>query len=269
MTTARIGRRGMCAALAAALVAWSMLAICPAYADDTASQARQIVAKWQNAVIKVRLVIKTSMSTGSNTNQEEQKADISGTVIDPSGLTVVSLTQVDPAEMYRRYMGHQGADEPQFNVETQVTDVKLRFAEGTEVPAKVVLRDKDLDLAFVRPVDKLAQPAAAVDLAQSATPQLLDQVVTVNRLGNYADWAVAPRIDRIQAILSKPRTVFVPQDGDDVGTPAFSLDGKIVGVTLIRLPSTIEASGGMDESGGMAVILPAADIIEGAKQASE
>ena len=269
MTTAQVGRRGMCAAVAVALSACALLMVCPAYGDDIAAQARQVVAKWQNAVITVRLVIKTSMSAGSNTNQQEEKSDVTGTVINPNGLTVVSLTQVDPAEMYKRYMGRRGADEPQFNLETQVTDVKLRFAEGTEVPAKIVLRDKDLDLAFVRPVDKLPQPAAAVDLTQSATPQLLDQVVTVNRLGDYADWAVAPRIDRIQAILSKPRTVFVPQDSDDVGTPAFSLDGKILGVTLVRLPSAVEGTGGMDESGGLTVILPAAEVIEGAKQAAE
>jgi len=269
MITGQARRRGVCAVLAAALCVWAWLLLCPAYGDDVAAQARQVVTKWQNAVISVRLVIKTSMSMGSNTNQEEEKSDVTGAVINPNGLTVVSLSQVDPAEMYKRYMGRRGADEPQFNVETQVTDVKLRFADGSEVAAKVVLRDKDLDLAFVRPVDKLPQPATAVDLAQSAAPQLLDQVVTLNRLGDYAEWAIAPRVDRIQAILSKPRTVYVPQDSDEVGTPAFSLDGKIVGVTLLRLPSAVEGTGGMDESGGLTVILPAAEIIEGAKQAAE
>jgi hypothetical protein len=269
MARGQAGRHGVCAVLSVALCAWAWLMLCPAYGDDIAAQAREVVTKWQNAVVTVRLVIKTSMSMGSQTHQGEEKADVTGTVINPNGLTVVSLSQVDPAEMYKRYMGSRDSDEPQFNVETQVSDIKLRLADGTEVPAKIVLRDKDLDLAFVRPADKLAQPATGVDLTQSAAPQLLDQVVTLNRLGDSADWAIAPRVDRIQAILSKPRTVYVPQDADDVGTPAFSLDGKIVGVTLVRPPSGAEGTGSSDESGGLTIILPAADIVEGAKQAAE
>jgi len=235
--------------------------------DDVAANGRQVVERWQNAVVTVRLVIKTTFAMpGSESHEEEQKSDVNGTAVDPGGLTVISLSEADPSEMFKR-MARQGSEGQQVNVESRVTDVKIRLADGTEVPAKVVLRDKDLDLAFVRPAEKLPQPIAAVDLTQAAAPQLLDQVLTVNRLGDFGDWVIAPRVDRIQAILAKPRTVYVPQDSDRSGTPVFMLDGKIVGVTVLRMPSSAAAQGAMEDFGGLMVILPAADILEVAKQA--
>jgi hypothetical protein len=248
-----------------ALLAWVLLA-CPVRADDVAAQGRQVVDRWQGAVVTVRLVLKMTMSmAGSEGEQEESKADATGTVIDPSGLTVISLSQLDPAASYNRMMRQRSPGEPSFNVESQITDAKLRLADGTEVAAKVVLRDNDLDLAFLRPVEKLPQPVAAIDLSQSTAPRLLEQVVTINRLGNAADWAIAPRIDRIQALIAKPRLTYVPQDADDLGTPAFSLDGKVVGVTVLRL----SAAGATDDVDAVAIIMPAADILQVAKQAGE
>lgn len=267
MRTTKVGGAVQRAAAWIAVLGCLVVLLPAAYGDDVAAQGRQVIDKWQQSVVTVRLVVKMTMSTGEEGSQEqEHKADVNGTVVDPSGLTVVSLADVDPGETYKRMMGEGAPDEPKLNIESKVSDVKLRFADGTEVPAKVVLRDKDLDLAFVRPTEKLAQPAAAIDLIQSATPQILDQVVSLNRLGESGDWAMAPRVDRIQAILKKPRTVYVPQDIDQTGTPAFSLDGKIVGVTLLRLSA---APGGADEMEdfGLAIILPAADVLEVAKQA--
>jgi hypothetical protein len=268
MRATKAGGAALRAGAWVAVLACLVLLLPAAHGDDVAVQGRQVVDKWQNTVVTVRLVIKMTMSMGDSGQEEgEHKADINGTVVDPSGLTVVSLSEVDPAEMYKRMMGGEGPDEPGFNVESKLSDVKLRFADGTEVPAKVVLRDKDLDLAFVGPAEKLPKPVPAVDLAQSGAPQLLDPVASLNRLGDSGDWAIAPRIDRVQAILTKPRTVYVPQDIDETGTPVFMLDGKIVGITLVRLPAPGAPSTEMSDYGGLAIILPAADVLEVAKQA--
>jgi len=255
-------------AWAAGLGLMALLAL-PAHGDQAGAQARQVVDKFKDAVVTVRLVIKTTMGgAGAESQPEEQKYDVCGTVIDPSGLTVMSLLQLDPSEMYRRMGGGSRPGEAPPNVESQVSDAKLRLADGTEVAAKVVLRDKDLDLAFLRPTEKLPKPAAAVDLAQSASVLLLDEVVTVNRLSNSADWAIAPRLDRIQAILTKPRTVYVPQGGDQLGTPAFSLDGKVIGITVVRLTASPEGENA-DEPPALGIIVPAADVLDVAKQAAE
>lgn len=270
MASDQVRCAGKCAAAWIAALACLWLSAPHAVADEPAAQGRQIVEKWQDAVITVRLVVKVTTSYGgTEANEREVKSDANGTVIAPNGLTVVSLTNMDPGEIFKRVRMPTIPGMPSFNVDTQITDVKLRLADGTEVPAKVILRDKDLDLAFVRPTEELPQPFAAVDLAQSAAPQLLDQVVTLNRLAGFGDWAIAPRVDRIQAIIPKPRTLYVPQGGDEVGTPAFSVDGRLIGITLLRLPSSAEALSAAEDLGAFAVILPAADVLEVAKQAQE
>ena len=69
-------------------------------------------------------------------------------MVDPSGLTVLALSACDPSEMYQRMMAEQGS---QYKLETEVTDLKILLDDGTELPAEIVLRDKDLDLALSGP----------------------------------------------------------------------------------------------------------------------
>jgi len=223
----------------------------------------------------VRLVVETTTSFGgTEANVDEEKAEATGTMIDPSGLTVVSLSETDPSALMQHFMSAYGSDEMRFKVDSKITDIKLRFADGKEVPAKVVLRDKDLDLAFVRPEEELPEPAPAVDLAQSAVPQLADQLVTLSRLGDVGDWAISVGLDRITAIVEKPRTMYVPSGAGfmgGLGAPAFGLDGKLLGIMVLRSTPSRQGFGmfsGMDDLGMLPVILPAADVLEVAKQAT-
>jgi S1-C subfamily serine protease len=145
--------------------------------------------------------------------------------------------------------------------------------DGKEVPAEIVLRDKDLDLAFIRPKTSLAAPLPALDLSKSAKVDVLDQVVALNRLGKAANRAYAASIERIAAIVQKPRLFYVPDSNltqTSLGSPAFNLDGQVIGLFVMR---ATKSSGGMMGmmSGGTgfmtAVIVPADDVLKAAKQA--
>lgn len=267
MSSQRARCARMCAVAWMAMVGGLLPLAAPVAGDELATQGRQVVERWKEAVVTVRLVLKTSISFGGEAQEEEEKTDATGTVIDPSGLTVVSLYDTDPAEVYKRMMGGEGMDQSKFSVESKVTDLKLRFADGKEVPAKVVLRDNDLDLAFVRPQEKLADPVPALDLSDAAAPDLLDQIVWLDRLREEGDWGIITGLDRIATILHKPRTMYIPWNGDfvaELGAPAFSLEGKLVGILVMRLRPS---AGAREEGGMLAVMLPAADILEVAKQA--
>ncbi len=244
----------------------------PASADEFAAQGRQVLEKNKESVITVRLVLKMSMGGMGMGSDQEQKSEITGTVIDPSGLTVVSLTAIDPGSLFSRLAGMMGGSD-QFSIETEVTNVELLLDDGSELPAQVVLRDKDLDLAFLRPTEAPKSPLQALDLANAGEAQVLDQVFTINQLGKVAGRAHAIAVERIEAIVEKPRKLYVP--GKDpthtsLGSPAFTLDGKVVGLNVVR---TIQSSGGgMSLFGGgdentMAIILPAGDVSEIAAQA--
>lgn len=180
-------------------------------ADEGAVAGRDILSKYQNAVLTVKLVIKQGMSFGGrDANKSESKSEATGTVIDPSGLTVISLTATDPSGLLGDLMGGSDDEDMKLKIESEVTDVKLILPDATEVPAKIVLRDKDLDLAFIRPVDKPTKPLTYIDLANDSKPKILDELIVLNRLGKVANRAPAVSLDRVESMIEKPRTFYVP-----------------------------------------------------------
>src|ERR1700733_2314373 len=84
------------------IAAWTLLAA-TCHADELAEKGRDIFNKNQHAVVTVQVVRKmTDSGGGRSSNPRETKQDLTGTVIDPSGLTVLALSSADPAELYRR-----------------------------------------------------------------------------------------------------------------------------------------------------------------------
>ena len=237
----------------------------PSRADEVAEKGREIFKQHQHAVVTVQVVIKVSYAGAGKSAENRQ--DLTGTVLDPSGLTVLALSACDPTEMYQRMMAAEAA-----KLEMEVTDIKILLEDGTEIPSEIVLRDKDLDLAFIRPKAKPASPMAAIDLAKSAPAQLLDQVITLNRLNSAAGRSYAASVERVSAVMQKPRTFYIPDStmtSTTLGSPAFALDGKIVGVMVMRAVSS-KGGGSRNYRDNMTtIILPAEDILKAAKQAPE
>jgi hypothetical protein len=238
---------------------------CPA--DELAVKGRDIFNKNQQAVVTVQEVLKMTYSGAAKSSENRQ--EITGTVVDPSGLTVLALSAADPSEMYQRMMADQGS---QYKLDVEVTDLKILLADGTELPAEIVLRDKDLDLAFIRPKSKPASPMAAIDFSKAAPVQLLDEVITLNRLNSAAGRAYAASVERITAVVLKPRTFYIPDSAmtsTTLGSPAFSIDGKVVGLLVMRAVNSKGGGSRNYRENMTSIILPAEDIVKGAKQAPE
>ncbi len=243
-----------------------------AHADEFADKGRAIFNKYQHAVVTVQVVIKSKFSvTGAGGQSSEARQDVTGTVMDATGLTVVSLSATDPGQMLQNMMS--GSDEEsRFKVETELSDVKLLLEDGTEVPAEVVLRDKDLDLAFLRPKSKLASALPALDFTNSGKAQILDEVLALNRLGTAAGRAYAASVERISAVVERPRLFYVPglsPTMTSMGSPAFTMDGKVLGLFVMRATKGRNAGGGMfgaRQDNVTGIIVPAQDILKAAKQ---
>jgi S1-C subfamily serine protease len=252
------------------LIAMAMtLAAAGARADDLADKGRDIFNKNQHAVVTVQVVLKTTYSGGGrSSNPSETKKDLTGTVIDPSGLTVLALSAADPAELVKKI-----SDEYAAQLNTQVNDVKILLDDGTELPAEIVLRDKDLDLAYVRPKTKPASPMAAVDLSKSSPAQILEPVIALNRLNRAAGRAYSAGVERVDAVIQKPRTFYIPGNSPSstsFGSPAFALNGNIVGIFVMRAVNAGENTTRATMQENMtAIIIPAEDVLKGAKQAPE
>jgi S1-C subfamily serine protease len=258
-----------------AVIAVLLSAPLSAHAQDQRAAMRDTAKKWQGAIVNVRVSLKVRMSmAGREVQSMDDIVEAVATVIDPSGLTVMSLSSLDPGTMMSRIMGAAAQGDQKMSVVSEPTDVRIRLADGKELPATIVLRDQDLDLAFIRPTAKPATPLTAVNLADAGTPTVLEDLVVLSRLGRVGGWTPSAVLYSVGAIMERPRTFFVLNGQPGTGTPAFQASGKIVGLLTIRQidpgrMSMFGMMGGTEGAGVIAVVLPAADVLEIAKQADE
>jgi hypothetical protein len=245
-------------------------------ADDAAVAGRSILEKYRDAVVSVQMVIKEGMSFGGMSAHEyESTTDAIGVVIDPSGLTVLSLSQTNPSGMLSDLLSGSGSADS-LEMKSELSDVQIVLSDGTEIPAKIVLRDKDLDIAFARPTEKRDEPFVSIDLSDGASPQILDEVIVLKRMGRIANRTPRVSLARVEAVVEKPRTFYVLEEGEgSLGSPVFDLSGEPVGVLFYR---KLKTGGGMsiasllsssDGFGMLTIVLPGADIQEVAAQAPE
>lgn len=239
-----------------AILALSVLPTIAAHAADSPSDAqtgRDILAKNKDALVFVTAVAKMTYSGESH----DQTVESTGMVIDPSGLTICSLASIDPSS--------EMPEEKDMNMKASLSDVKIVRADNKEYPAKLVLKDPDLDLAFILPEKQQAdKPTSFTAVLVGKTPavKLLDTVITIDRLGKEFGREPMVFTSRISAIITKPRTFYLTSDqGSSMSSPAFLTTGELLGFRLTK------AVGAGEEADRVPVLIPADDIRQSAQQA--
>jgi S1-C subfamily serine protease len=237
-------------------------AVVSAQTPEERTGARNLIAKYGDAVVTVLGTAKVRISQGGREVQNrDERVQATATMLDASGLAVMSLAAVDPSDVLMANAARANRPgAPALTVSVESSDLRFRMADGKEVPARVVLRDKDLDLAFLRPVEKFAAPVTALETT-SAKPLAVDLLVVVQRLPEIANWQATATFATVQAVVEKPRTFYVVNTGA-FGAPVFDTGGRFVGVVLRLRNDTGEGPTSPP------VVLPANDIREVAKQAT-
>ena len=239
------------AALAACLLwAAGTAAATAATREETVAAAKEVVKKHQDAVVTVKLTLELTITMRGQERKQETTREAPGTVIDPSGLTVMPLSMVSPQGMMRG-----------MRIKSNVIDAKLVQTDGKEIPGKVVMRDRDLDLAFFKPDAQKKEdgaeeaprfPFLSMDKDVAPAPGLLDHVIVVGRMGRNLDRQTSVTLSSIAAIVKKPRTMYIAS-GTQLGFPAFDASGKLTGIGVMHKSQT--------------VILPVSEITDAAAQA--
>ncbi len=233
-----------------------LLGIVMLQADDIGDLSRQVIEKWQNSVITVKLI--TEMY------ESERKIEVLATVIDDAGLAIISLSS---------FGSGMGLDN-----QVKIKDLKMVMPDNTEIPAKILLRDQDFDIAFIRPTEKTKQDFFPVDLKNSHVPEIMELYVALSRLSSAAGYVVAGAEGRVLAIIKKPRLYYVPDFitviSTGLATPAFSIDGNLIGIIMLKTSRsgeylTDEMFRGMGGMSTLPVIVPAKDIIDILERAPE
>ena len=231
--------------------------------DPAAAAAKKLFAEKQDAVVWVSVVIKISYSTeGSkdgpmNIPDREQKMEGLGTFIESNGLLVVAMSSIDPSREIsgREFRGMK------LEASTALKEVRIIMPDGTEIPAEVMLRDVDLDLAFIRPKPgaKEAQGVSfkAIDLKNSHKAGVAEEAIALGRMDEVLNRVASVSVGQVTAVTRKPRE-FVRATSAQPGCPVFAVDGKLMGIGAVRF---------VRSKGSSVVLIPAPDVLELAEQA--
>lgn len=231
-----------------------------AQSAEERAAARSLIAKHSGAVVHVLGTAKLRINQGGKeVPTSDQRLQSLATIIDGSGLGVMSLTALDPSDLLVAQLSRGRGAGAGVSVTAEPAELRYRLADGKEVPVRVVLRDKDLDLAFLRPVEKPATPMTAID-AGPARPLQVDPVIVLQRLPELGGWQPTALFYSVQAVLEKPR-LFYLLTGGVVGAPVFDIKGGFLGV-ILRMKNEADAANTPP------IVLPANDIREVAKQAN-
>jgi S1-C subfamily serine protease len=229
----------------------------PARADDAGALAQKIIDAHGAALVTVKVTIRMHMSSGGREiDSGEHTHEFDGTVVDSSGLTIVSNFFIDPLA---RLGANTGLKE-----RTEIVGVKLVTADDVEIPCEVVLRDPDLDLAVLRPRTPPSKPLPFIELKTASTPpHLLDPVLVLGRLGRELNRDPMISLSRLEALVSKPRQFYVTDlltGMTSFGCPVFDMEGEAMGLIIVRNRG---GGGATSFVGGLRpVVLPSAAILD-------
>jgi S1-C subfamily serine protease len=245
-------RRIVIGSILAGLVSTSVLA----QSADERAASRAVVAKRSDAVVVVLATVKLRINVAGREQSQDQAVQTNGTILDASGLTVFSLAQIQPDEtLTRMYSRQMPSGSGKIEVTSEPSDIKMHLGDGRELSAKLVLRDTDLDLAFIRPTEPLTSSLTYVD-APSGKASLLDTLTVVRRTNESSGWLTGASFANVELVIDKPRTYYQVAGAGTPGAPFFDMAGRFVGILLMR-----------DTATRASAVLPADDIREVAKQA--
>lgn len=222
---------------------------------------KKLLQKNADCVTWVSITMRVEVSAaGRSMPPQEQKLEALGTILAEDGLTVLSLSTVDPRAKILSRIHSSGA-----SVQVHYTEVLLLMPDGSEIPAKILLKDNDLDLAYVLPLENEDEefndtverfsfvPNQDTD---SSGPTVLDEVISISKLGRNLYRQSTLRRGWVNAVIEKPRQYFVIENTSP-GTPVFDKKGTWLGIVVYKMergrPSAV-------------VTLPAKDILEIAEQ---
>ncbi len=237
---------------------------------DLTDSARRVFETHKSSVVAVGALM--NLDLGMMGGTQEQDVELTGTVVDDSGLTVISKTALNP-------FGDESLTvEPQpglvLEISARVEQIWFEREDGTRLHAEIVLQDADLDVSLIRPVNQDdVEPGSFSPVAlnrAAAQASVLDQVIILGRLGIHGRRGASVEIQRVRAVIERPRLSY--EVGSAVGSAVFDTAGQLLGVTV----NTQNRERGFDPEDilmggpagvGLPVVVPASAIVPIIKQA--
>jgi hypothetical protein len=205
-------------------------------------KARKLMETYKGSLVVVTAKgLLKAKTTGEPLPDRDQQRRTLGVTIGDDGLLVVSNSAIDAAVGLE---GQQAKMEEKIvtiqSAATEFSSVEISYGDTTLLHGKVVRQDVEADVAFILPdeaeVKALNKKFEKVDLSQfAATAEAADMVVGLSRSSAVYGYMPTLVMGRITGVFKGERTFFVTDAGTAQGVPVFTLDGKPVGVTVVRI----------------------------------
>lgn len=225
-------------------------------------KAQALAEAHKDSTLFISAVVNIELTAGTNpTQKEEKKVEIISTVLSKEGLLVAPLSTLDLANAMDGRTVNTPNGPVKISAKSEIKEVKIIMPDGSETDAKVVLKDADLDLIFLKP-EKTAGNFVPVDTNNTAPLQLLDDIIVIGRMNKDLNREPMVLTGEVISVIKKPR-LFGKITAQATGMPVFNEGGKFLGIGINRLSSK---NSGDSNLTGSSVLLPAVDIVESASQ---
>jgi hypothetical protein len=213
-------------------------------------------------VVTIKCILRFS---GGGQDQEQEQVT-NGVMIDPSGIIVCSNFEIGGnTELLRALSG----------VEMTITqsDVRVLIGDDTEgVPATIVARDSELDLAWLKIDEQDEAGYTFLDITSGADIKTGSRVYSVTRTSEYFGRAAIITEGRIAAEIMMPRRMLVPDNSLNAehGIPVLSEDRGFAGLVVLYAPDPEDLDLVEDPSEMVgSFILPASEVLDATIRARE
>jgi hypothetical protein len=226
--------------------------------ESVPALARKIFEHNKDSIVQVTGVAQIRLSAASrpglNLPEREDKVRADGTLVDAGGLVVLSLSAIDPSRLIDGRDANSPMGPIKVDASATIKELEIILGDGTEIPATMVFKDSDLDLAFVRPKSDAPEAKGVafdpIDLAAAGSSQVADYTVSVTRLEEPFNNEAAMMPGQVSAVIERPRPFYLSSNVVR-GCPTFTLDGKLLGIGIVRLSKS---------QGQAPALVPAAEV---------
>ena len=227
--------------------------------ESEASAGRLIARHFGEAVVGVRGTVAMKVKIGDRVLPPmDKKFDVNCTVIGAGGVTVTYLSGVDQKvgfEFMRSQMNSAGG--PVELVDTEFKKMWLRMADGSEIPARLLWKDAEHDLALFGPEVGAADGRifTFVDLTQAAeSASVLGNYYHLSRANEAFQHVGLIRASTVIGIIERPRRLLLVSTDmfpETLGCPVFDQEGRVLGISLNKMEKGHPAG---------VVVVPAGDL---------
>lgn len=208
-------------------------------AQTPEEQARALMEKYRPMLVVV--TVKGKVVTSPQIDTKAQQRRTLGITVADNGLVAVSNSAIDATVGLAGQEAVVDGETVKLNsVKTEYSDIEISYGDKTLLHGKIIRQDVNADIAFILPdqdeAKKVNKTFSKVDLNEfAANAQPADQVVGLSRASSVYGYMPTLVMGRITGVFNGDRKFFVTTAGNSQGMPIFSLDGRPIGLTVVRV----------------------------------